>query len=109
VAYARSVLQLDQTRANIKASELRISSDVTNAGLAVENTYKQYQAAQTARSAAERNAEAAQTRFENGVATNFEVVQLQNQLTASRLSELGRLIAYVNAVAEFERIQRVGR
>jgi outer membrane protein TolC len=109
VAYARSVLQLDQTRANIKASELRISSDVTNAGLAVENTYKQYQAAQTSRAAAEKNAEAAQTRFENGVATNFEVVQLQNQLTASRLSELGRLIAYVNAVAEFERIQRVGR
>jgi outer membrane protein TolC len=109
VAYARSVLQLDQTRANIKASELRISSDVTNAGLAVENTYKQYQAAQTSRAAAEKNAEAAQTRFENGVATNFEVVQLQNQLTAARLSELGRLIAYVNAVAEFERIQRVGR
>ena len=41
--------------------------------------------------------------------TNFKVVQLQNQLTNARLTELGRLIAYVNAVAEFERIQRVGR
>ncbi|HYN05860.1 MAG TPA: TolC family protein [Vicinamibacterales bacterium] len=109
VAYARQVLQLDQTKANIKAAELRVSAEVTNAGLAIENTYKQYQAAQTARSAAERNAEAAQTRFENGVATNFEVVTLQNTLTNARLTELSRLIAYVNAIAEFERIQRVGR
>jgi outer membrane protein len=109
VAYARAILQLDQTKANIKATELRVSAEVTNAGLAVENTYKQYQAAQTARAAAERNAEAAQTRFDNGVATNFEVVQLQNQLTNARLTELGRLIGYVNALAEFERIQRVGR
>jgi outer membrane protein TolC len=109
VAYARAILQLDQTKANIKAAELRVSVEVTNAGLAIENTYKQYQAAQTARAAAEKNAEAGQTRFENGVATNFEVVQLTNQLTNARLTELGRLIAYVNAVAEFERIQRVGR
>lgn len=109
VAYARAVLQLDQTKANIKAAELRVSVEVTNAGLAIENTFKQYQAAQTARAAAEKNAEAAQTRFENGVATNFEVVQLQNTLTNARLTELGRLIAHVNAIAEFERIQRVGR
>jgi outer membrane protein len=109
VAYARALLQVDQTKANIKASELRISAEVTNAGLAVENTFKQYQAAQTAARAAEKNAEAAQTRFENGVATNFEVVQLQNQLTSARLTELSRLIGYVNAIAEFERIQRIGR
>ena len=109
VNYARSILAIDQTKANIKASELRVSSEVTNAGLAVENTYKQYQAAQTARAAAEKNAEAAQTRYENGVATNFEVVQLQNTLTNQRLIELTRLIQYVNAVAEFERVQRVGR
>jgi outer membrane protein len=109
VNYARSILAIDQTKANLKASELRVSSEVTNAGLAVENTYKQYQAAQTARAAAEKNAEAAQTRYENGVATNFEVVQLQNTLTNQRLIELTRLIQYINAVAEFERIQRVGR
>jgi len=109
VNYARSILAIDQTKANIKASELRVSSEVTNAGLAVENTYKQYQAAQTARAAAEKNAEAAQTRYENGVATNFEVVQLQNTLTNQRLIELTRLVQYVNAVAEFERVQRVGR
>ena len=107
--YARSLLAVDQSLARLKASELNVQTEVVNAGLNVENTYKQHEAAQKARQAAERNAEAAQTRFDVGMATNFEVVQLQNQLTTSRLQELSRLIAYVNAVAEFDRVQRVGR
>ena len=40
--------------------------------------------------------------------TNFEVVQNQQTLTSARLSELSRLISYMNAVAEFERVQKVG-
>ena len=40
------------------------------------------------REAAERNADAAQVRFDNGMLTNFEVVQNQSQLTAARLGEL---------------------
>jgi outer membrane protein len=107
--YARSVLAIDQAQAQLKATELDIQTEVVNAGLNVENTFKQYQAAQKASEAAERNAAAAQTRFDVGMATNFEVVQLQNQLTSSRLQELSRLIAYVNAIAEFDRVQRVGR
>lgn len=107
--FARSLLAVDQAQARLKASELNVQTEVVNAGLNVENTYKQYEASQKARQAAERNADAAQTRFDVGMATNFEVVQLQNQLTASRLQELSRLIAYVNAVAEFDRVQRVGR
>jgi len=107
--YARSVLLLEQQEAQLKATELQISSDVTNAGLAIENSYKQYQAAVKNREAQERNTEAAQTRFDVGMSTNYEVVQAQNNLTAARLTELSRLISYLNAVAEFDRIQRVGR
>lgn len=107
--YARAILGIDQAQAQLKATELDVQTEVVNAGLNVENTFKQYQAAVKAREAAERNADAAQTRFDVGMATNFEVVQLQNQLTTSRLQELSRLIAYVNAIAEFDRVQRVGR
>ncbi len=107
--YARAVLVMDQSEVRLKASELNVRNEVVNAGLNVENTYKLYQASQKSREAAEKNADAAQTRFDVGMATNFEVVQLQNQLTNARLTELGRLIAYMNAVAEFDRVQRVGR
>jgi len=106
--YARSVLSIDQSVAQLKAQELTISTAVINAGLAVENAYKLYQAAVKSREAAEKNAEASQVRFDNGMLTNFEVVQNQQTLTASRLSELSRLISYMNAVAEFERVQKVG-
>ena len=74
----------------------------------MENTHKQYQAAQKSREAQQRNAEAEQTRFDVGMSTNYNVVQAQNSLTTARLSELRQLINYLNAVAEFDRIQRVG-
>ena len=107
--YARAQLSMQQSLAQLKAQELSVSTEVINAGLAVENTYKQYEASQKSRQAAERNAEAQVTRFEVGMATNFEVVQAQQTLTQSRLNELSALIRYMNAVAEFERVQKVGR
>jgi outer membrane protein len=106
--YARALLQFDQSQATLKAQELNVSAAVTNAGLAVENTHKQYLAAQKNREAQERNSEAEQTRFDVGMSTNYNVVQAQNNLTTARLSELRALISYLNAVAEFDRIQRVG-
>ena len=106
--YARAQLQLQQSMAQIQAQELTVSAQVTNAGLAVENTYKQYQAAQKAREVAERNAEAEQTRFDVGMSTNYNVVQAQTNLTTQRLAELRAIISYLNAVAEFDRVQRVG-
>jgi outer membrane protein TolC len=107
--YARALLQFDQSQATLKAQELQVSAAVTNAGLAVENTYKQYLAAQKNREAQDRNAEAEQTRFDVGMSTNYNVVQAQTNLTTQRLTELQALIRYLNAVAEFDRIQRVGR
>jgi outer membrane protein TolC len=107
--YARAQLTLAQSQIRLESQKLTISTEVINAGLAVENAYKQYQAAVKSREAQERNAQAAQTRFDVGALTNFEVVTAQQTLTNARLTELGRLIAYVNAIAEFERVQKVGR
>src|SRR5262245_5564273 len=107
--YARAMLQYDQSQVQLKAQELTVAADVANAGLNVENTYKQFQAAQKNREVQERNADAEQTRFDVGMSTNYNVVQAQNQLTLARLSELRAVISYLNAVAEFDRIQRVGR
>jgi outer membrane protein TolC len=92
----------------LKAQELTVTVTVSNAGRNVENTYKQYLAAQKAREAAEKNAEAEQTRFDVGMSTNYQVVLAQNNLTSQRLTELSALIRYLNAVAEFDRVQRVG-
>jgi outer membrane protein TolC len=106
--YARALLQFDQTQVQLKSQELQVTALVTNAGLAVENSYKQYLAAQKNAEAQLRNTEAEQTRFDVGMSTNYNVVQAQNSLTSARLSELRALINYLNAIAEFDRVQRVG-
>ncbi|HSG47554.1 MAG TPA: TolC family protein [Longimicrobiales bacterium] len=104
----RARLQFRQQELALREQELAIVTQVTSAGLAVNNTYLQHQAAQRSREAAEQNAAAEQVRFNVGAATNFELVTAQNQVTTARLSELQALIAHLNAVAEFDRIQRIG-
>jgi outer membrane protein TolC len=106
---ARAQLQLDQSLAQLQAQELSVSNEVYNAGLAVENTYKQVQVAIKAVEVAEQNAEAEQVRFDVGMSNNYNVAQALNNLTSARLTVLSRTIAYINAVAEFDRVQRVGR
>lgn len=107
-ALARAELTLQQNQTNLKATELTISTQVTQAGLNVQNTYLQLLAARKTREAREKNADAAQTRFDVGMATNFEVVTAQQDLTSSRLNELQTMLRYVNAIAEFDRVQKVG-
>lgn len=104
----RAKLQMKQTDLDLKNQELAIVTQVTNAGLAVNDTYLQYQAAQRSREVAERSAEIELTRFNVGAATNYEVTQAQDNLRSARLSELRAIISYVNAVAEYERVQKVG-
>jgi outer membrane protein TolC len=107
-AWATAQIQHDQAVAQLKAQELTTATAVINAGMNVDNSYRSYQAAIKSREAAEKNADAAQVRFDNGLLTNVEVVSQQNALTNARLSELNSLIRYINAVAEYERIQKIG-
>jgi outer membrane protein len=94
-----------QARLNLESQLLLVETEVTNAGLAVTSAYQQLEAARRSREAAERSAEAEMTRFTVGVSTNFQVVAAQDALTRARLSELRATIDYINAVADFERVQ----
>jgi outer membrane protein TolC len=104
----RARLQMRQAELDLRNQEVLVMTQVTTAGLAVRNTFLQYEAARRNREAAERSAEAELLRFSVGVATNFEAVGAQNTLTSARLSELRSIIDHVNAVAEFERVTRIG-
>jgi len=105
----RAQLQMEQRDLAIRSQELAIVTEVTNAGLAVRDSRLQLAAATRSRELSEESAAAELTRFNAGVATNYEVVQAQDALTSARLSELRAIIEHVNATAEFERVQRVGR
>lgn len=105
----RARLQMEQRDLAIRSQELAIVTEVTNAGLAVTDTRLQLEAATRSRQLAEESAAAEVMRFNAGVATNYEVMQAQDALTSARLSELRAMINHVNAIAEFERVQTVGR
>ena len=103
--YARARVQRNQALAEIKALELRVAAEVTNAGLQVEANLKRVDAATAARSLAQRQLEAEQSKFEVGLSTNFFVVQAQRDLQDAQNSELRALLDYQKSLVEFERAQ----
>lgn len=103
--YARARVQLSQSTAQLRALELQVATDVTNAALQVENGLTRYQAALAARELAQTRLEAEQSRFDVGLSTNFFVVQAQRDLATAQNSELRALLDYRRALVDFQRVQ----
>src|SRR5207237_9993782 len=61
----------------------------------------QISATRAAREAAEKNLDAERKRYENGMVTNFEVLQIQQQLSDARARELQALVDYNKSVTSF--------
>jgi outer membrane protein TolC len=102
---ARQRLLRQQTEASLKTTELQIATEVTSAALAVRNSLEAVQAAVAARELSERREEAARSKFEVGMATNFEVVQAQRDLHDARIRELREQLNYQRALVDFQRVQ----
>jgi outer membrane protein TolC len=102
---ARQRLIRQQTEASLKATELSIATEVTAAALAVRNSLEAMQASTVSRELAEQRLEAVQSKFDVGMATNFEVVQAQRDLNDARNSELRQQLNYQRALVDFQRVQ----
>ena len=102
---ARQRLLRGQTEASLKAVELQIATEVTGAALAVRNSLEAMQAAQVSRELSEQRLNAVQSKFEVGMATNYEVVQAQRDLNDARNSELRQQLNYQRALVDFQRVQ----
>ena len=105
---ARSKLSVQQTEVNLKALELQIATDVMNAGLNVQSTLESVGATVAARELALKRLEAAQSKADVGMATNYEVVQAQRDFADARNAELRAILNYRKAIVNFETVQRVG-
>jgi outer membrane protein TolC len=105
----RQRLLRNQTEASIRAAELQIATEVTAAALAVRNSLEGMQAATVARELADQRMQAAQSKFEVGMATNFEVVQAQRDLNDARNRELRERLNYQRALVDFQRVQVTAR
>jgi len=105
---ARSKLALDQSQANLKALELQIATDVANAALTVQSSLESVQATGVARELGQRRLDAAQSKFEVGMSTNYEVVQAQRDFADAQNNELRAILNYRKALVNFETAQTTG-
>ena len=102
---ARQEILIRQNQAAVKATELQIATEVTAAAIAIRNSLEAIQAATAARELSVKRAEAAQSKLDVGMATNFEVVQAQRDLADARNRELREHLNYRRALVDFQRTQ----
>jgi outer membrane protein TolC len=103
--YARARVQRNQSVAQLRALELQVAAEVTNAALQVESSLKRFEAAMAAKELSQTRLRAEDNRFEVGLSTNFFVVQAQRDLQTAENSELRALLDYRRALVEYERVQ----
>jgi outer membrane protein TolC len=97
----RDRLDMELSQATEAQSRQNIAVDVRTAARAIDTSAKNIFAARTAREAAEENVNAERKRYENGMSTNFQVLQIQQQLSDARGSELRALVSYNKAIAAY--------
>jgi len=105
---ARARLQEQQTQAQIKSLELQVATEVTNIVLTLRSNRERVEAATAARELAQQRLDAAQSKFEVGLATNFEVVQAQRDLADAQNTALRALLDYTKSLVDLERVQFTG-
>jgi outer membrane protein TolC len=100
-------------RANLRSSELSVRDQQLNVILQVRTAVRNVAAAEEGVKAAEetrsfqqQTLEAEQTKFKNGISTNFIVLQDMTNLDNARIAEVQAQINYANAVTAME--QAVG-
>lgn len=103
--HARARVQRTQQSTRLRALELQVATEVTNAALQVQANTRRVEAARAARALAERRLDAEQSKFEVGLSTNFFVVQAQRDLADAQNAELRALTDLQKALVTFERSQ----
>jgi outer membrane protein len=96
-------LDLEQSQTYAAQTRQNIAVEVRSAARAVDTYAQTIAATRAAREAAERNVEAERKRYENGMTTNFQVLEVQQQLSDARVRELQAVVGYQKAVALFHR------
>lgn len=96
-------LAVDRAQAVIERQRLQVITEVRTAARGVKTAAQQIESAKISRRLQERNLEAEQKRYENGMSTSFQVTQIQDDLTQARSREVSAITGYRRALAEYYR------
>jgi outer membrane protein len=106
---AREIAELSREQVEVQLEDLEQSvlTEVRSAVRQVNSASQQIRSARVSRNLQERNLEAEQKRYENGMSTSFQVSEIQDDLTQARSREVSALTNYRLALARYH--QAVGR
>ncbi len=104
---ARGEVDVERGKTRLAELEQQVITEVRTAARGVEAAWQQIQAAGVSRRLQEKNLEAEQKRYENGMSTSFQVTQIQEDLTLAKSSEVRSIASYRRALASYYRA--VGR
>ncbi len=98
---ARRRFEHHQTETRLSALQQSITHDVRVAVRYLYDGAASVEAAEASKVLAERNVEAEQTKFANGLSTNFLVLQIQDDLANAQLSNLRARLNYRKAIVGY--------
>ncbi|HEX9285876.1 MAG TPA: TolC family protein [Thermoanaerobaculia bacterium] len=88
-------------KAGLNALEQNVLLEVRSAARNIETSRRSIAAAQKSRELAERNLDAERKKYENGMTTSFQVLQITNDLSVARTNELQALAVYRKALSAY--------
>jgi outer membrane protein TolC len=91
----------DRSGAQLAALKQEITRQVRFAVRALEDGAAAIDAAVASRRLAVRNLEAEQTKFDNGLSTNFQVSEIQDALASAQFAEIQARVGYRKAIATY--------
>jgi outer membrane protein TolC len=100
--YAISRLTREQREIELQNTELAIRVEVRTAARNVESGVKRVEAARANSVLQRKTLEAEQKKFENGLSTSFEVLQIQTDLANAQLAEIRAILDYTKSLAALE-------
>ncbi len=100
---ARADLDVDQGRLELTELTQSIRTEVRKAVRAVRSAEKQIDSAQASVRLADKNLDAERKRYENGLSTSYQVLDVQEDLSQARSREVSAKASYRRAVAEYYR------
>jgi outer membrane protein TolC len=99
--YGASKYLWESDKATLTTTEQNVVVEVRAAARAIDTARRSIVAAGKGRELAEKNLDAGKKKFDNGMATSFEVTQIQRDLSVARTAELQALTVYRKALAAY--------
>jgi outer membrane protein TolC len=101
--YAIADVSLEQGKTQMTQLQETVRTEVRRAVRGVRTAAQEIESATASTGLAEKNLDAERKRYENGLSTSFQVLQIQEDLTAARSRQVAAIAGYRRAVAEYYR------